>query len=240
MDLELTPQAFSFNTGNAELFKALLAAQKELKPAIRDSENPHFKSTYANLTACFEAGMPGLHKHGLVLIQVPTAIDNKVSVTTILGHESGQYLSSTLNMQARDAGPQAIGSAITYGKRYSFNAITGLSDEEDDDGNGASKPATQAPYRNTYDDRGSQTQQVTSGTNVPRPSPSTVITAAQVVRLHTIAKKSGWDEPTFKGFVLEKFNKTSSKLLTKAEADILEAALANPEMKPKTDFPIPF
>jgi hypothetical protein len=60
------------------------------------------------------------------------------SVTTLLIHESGEFLKSTLLIPASDKSPQKLGSAISYARRYSLSAILGLATDEDDDGNAAS------------------------------------------------------------------------------------------------------
>jgi hypothetical protein len=117
---------------------AIVAAQAELRAAPKDSANPFFKSHYADLASCMEALRAVLHKAKLAILQFPSVIEEGriVSVETTLIHESGEWFSCSLSCQPKDAGPQSIGSAITYLRRYGL-ALTGLVTDEDDDGNTA-------------------------------------------------------------------------------------------------------
>lgn len=121
-----------------ELALALSKAQGEIKPALKDSDNPFFKSKYADLAAVWEVCRIPLSKNGLTVMQHPTAEGSNVSVETLLIHSTGEWVSSKLTMIAKDATPQAIGSLITYGRRYSLSSIIGIASELDDDGNAAS------------------------------------------------------------------------------------------------------
>ena len=124
------------STGRARLFKALSLAQAEIKGARKDAENPHLKSKYADLASIWEACREALTKHGLTIIQLPSAVGPVVTVETILGHESGEFISEKLALTAQQHTPQGIGSAITYGRRYGLAAMVGVA-PEDDDGEGA-------------------------------------------------------------------------------------------------------
>ena len=116
--------------------KALVAAQKEIKPAIKESKNPYFRSTYADLTAVVEAIKEPLNKHGISFLQLVHS-GERDTVETVLLHESGQYISTETRVYcARPNDPQAFGSGITYTKRYALQAALGLP-TEDDDGNSA-------------------------------------------------------------------------------------------------------
>jgi hypothetical protein len=137
----------------ASLSKALSTFQAEVKNVTKDGKNPFFKSKYATLDAIWDAVRPLLGKHGLALTQFPSG-DNELE--SILLHESGEWIASTLKLQVKDATAQGQGSAITYGRRYMMSAILGIATEEDDDGNAATtKPAAKAaPQRyssNTYE-----------------------------------------------------------------------------------------
>lgn len=136
----------------ANLAAALCKAQGEMGKAPKDSSNPFFKSSYADLATCWETVAPVLTKHGLSVSQVcDYGGDGGVIVETILLHESGEFLGGRLHMTPTKADPQGIGSAITYARRYALMAITGLVAEEDDDGNAASgrmpKPAKAEPKK---------------------------------------------------------------------------------------------
>src|SRR5262245_48040918 len=122
----------------AKLAKALVAFQEEIGTVAFDADNPFFKSKYASLLALREAAQPILAKHKLAVSQPP---ENEGSVTTILMHESGEYIYSTLTLKPSKDDPQGRGSAITYARRYAYAAILGLVSDQDDDGNAASAPA---------------------------------------------------------------------------------------------------
>lgn len=120
-----------------ELFTALAICQGELENATKDSNNPFFKSKYADLAEVINAAKLPMSKNGLSIIQLPTFQPGIVSVKTILGHKSGQFIESTISTPIVKQDPQSIGSAITYMRRYSYSAIIGIA-QEDDDGNKAS------------------------------------------------------------------------------------------------------
>lgn len=130
-----------------ELVGALSKAQGVIIPASKDSNNPFFKSKYADLASVWQVARDPLYKNGLSVTQHPSADGNVVTIETILTHGSGQWMSSKLTMQAKDASPQAIGSCITYIRRYSLSSIIGIASEEDDDGNAAT-PKTES--KSTY------------------------------------------------------------------------------------------
>lgn len=125
-----------------KLAEALAKAQGEIRHAKEDAKNPHFNSTYASLAAVWDACREPLTKNGLAVAQIPEADGPKVTVTTMLLHTSGESIKGALCVTARDPSPQAIGSAITYARRYGLAAMVGISPSDDDDGN-AAQPARQ-------------------------------------------------------------------------------------------------
>ena len=119
---------------------AFVKAQKEFSPALKTSNNPHFKSKYASLDSCVEAVIDALNANGIALQQFSYERDNGVAVETIFIHESGEMLKSgILFVPAVKHDAQGYGSALTYARRYSLMAACGIA-PEDDDGNAASKP----------------------------------------------------------------------------------------------------
>lgn len=131
-----------------ELLTALAKAQGKISAAKKDSTNPHFKSKYADLAACWEAIKEPLSSNGLSLTQWVTTAEKGVSVVTVLGHSSGEFMSSEATFPVKDIGnPQSMGSSITYARRYCLSAAIGLVADDDDDGNAAShqKPAYVPP-----------------------------------------------------------------------------------------------
>jgi hypothetical protein len=133
----------------AELALALLMAQRALKPAAKDAENPFFNSRYADLGACMDAVKEAYNAENICIIQRPLDTDGStICIETILLHTTGEYISGILRLKPTKADPQGLGSCLTYARRYALGAITGLVTEEDDDGNAASAaPPTPIPVR---------------------------------------------------------------------------------------------
>ena len=120
-----------------KLAAALSKAQSEMKGAEKKSVNPFFNSGYADLHTVIESSFPHLTKYGLSVIQGNESNPGEFFVTTMLLHESGQWIKSKLKMPIEKVTAQSIGSTITYGRRYGLSAITGIA-KYDDDGNAVS------------------------------------------------------------------------------------------------------
>jgi hypothetical protein len=119
--------------------KALVLAQKEMGNAKKDSNNPFFKSKYADLNSIREACMPALNENGISVLQPTVQIEGKNFVKTILLHESGESIDClTEILFSRQNDPQAQGSGITYARRYGLQSLICIG-AEDDDGNKASE-----------------------------------------------------------------------------------------------------
>lgn len=124
-----------------ELFASLAIAQKYIVGAVKDASNPFFKSKYADLASVWDACHGPLNEAGISIIQLPASDPIRpdvVTVTTMLGHKSGQWISCSLSLKPAKADAQGMGSVISYARRYTLAAITGVCYIEDDDGNAAS------------------------------------------------------------------------------------------------------
>ena len=120
---------------------ALVKAQQEFGPALKTSSNPHFRTKYADLSACIEAVIDGLNNNGIYLMQLTDEHLDGIKIQTVFIHESGEQMSSGwLYVPAAKNDPQGFGSALTYARRYSIMVACGIA-PADDDGNAASKPA---------------------------------------------------------------------------------------------------
>ena len=118
---------------------AFVKAQRAFGPALKTSTNPHFRSKYADLSNCIEAVIDALNANGIGLMQRTYESKDGVMVETIFVHESGEVMEcGLLHVPAAKQDPQGYGSALTYARRYSLLAATGLA-PEDDDGNSASR-----------------------------------------------------------------------------------------------------
>jgi hypothetical protein len=118
---------------------AFVRAQRAFGPALKSSSNPHFRSRYADLSACVEAVIDALNENGIALIQKTYECKDGVMVETIFVHESGEVMEGgILHVPAVKHDAQGFGSALTYARRYSLQAACGIA-PEDDDGNAASR-----------------------------------------------------------------------------------------------------
>lgn len=115
------------------IYAALVKAQKGFGPALKSSTNPHFRSKYADLSACIEAVVDSLNENGIMLMQVTHEVENGVMIETLFLHESGEQMSAgKLFMPATKFDPQGFGSALSYARRYSLMAACGIAPEDDD------------------------------------------------------------------------------------------------------------
>ena len=140
-----------------ELAKALAAAQGEFEAVGRGATNTFFSSKYADLPTVVMAASPILSRHGLAVSQLPDFDGVNDLLTTIVMHESGEWLEATQRLylvrQVKGEGwvealdPQAHGSALTYGRRYAYSGGIGVVTEIDDDGNAGSRPGQAATTR---------------------------------------------------------------------------------------------
>lgn len=129
-----------------ELAKALTKFNTEATKVVKDGKNPHLKNSYATIDAIMETIRPILAKHGLNIMQFVEGDGAQIQIKTLLLHESGEWMESEpLTLRPEKMTAQGLGSATTYGRRYSLTAFLGLATgDEDDDGNAASgtKPAS--------------------------------------------------------------------------------------------------
>lgn len=131
-----------------ELNAALCKAQSEMGPARKGKVNPAFRSNYADLASVIEAVQP-LHDHGIAYQQLVAVDGAIVTVRTILRHVSGQVLDcGPMSARAKDESAQAVGSALTYLRRYSLQTACGIA-SADDDGQAAGRPQPQ-PQATTW------------------------------------------------------------------------------------------
>lgn len=144
-----------------ELFTALAKFQKTVADPKKDKVVNYGKTkfTYADLDSVLKAVRPLLAEQGLSFTQVPVVQEGKVGVTTILMHESGQYIQTDpFLIPAKQQDAQGYGSCITYAKRYSLSALLGVSSDEDDDGNYGSGTDKKPEYMNRQGNARQQSQ----------------------------------------------------------------------------------
>jgi hypothetical protein len=117
-----------------DLATALCLAQAEMGGAVKDSNNPFFKSSYADLTSVIKVIKEPFARHGLSFVQLPvtSAGGNGIGVTTMLMHSSGQWIQSEYLLPMDKVTPQGAGSAITYARRYALQSLVGIPSVDDD------------------------------------------------------------------------------------------------------------
>ncbi len=133
----------------ANVFAAFIKAQASLEAAAKDSNNPAFKSKYADLTSHVEAIRPAFKANDLAFIQEVTSDDSGVHILTRVIHKSGEWFDSgPLFLPATKHHAHGFGSAISYARRYGLSATVGTV-ADDDDGNAAvaSKPVAVAQMK---------------------------------------------------------------------------------------------
>jgi hypothetical protein len=129
----------------AKFAEALAAAQLEMDNAEKASENPHFNARYADLADVINACREPLAKNKIARIQTPrTRASGEVGLRTALVHASDEYVAFTFWCKPERTGPQALGSVLTYLRRYGLAAVVGVG-QEDDDGNAGQGSATRPP-----------------------------------------------------------------------------------------------
>ena len=120
-----------------KLTTALVKARADIKHPVRNKVNPHFKNRYADLTAVLDAVVPAFTKNGLAIIQTVEG----TQLTTVLAHTSGEFISSVTDIPSF-SNAQQLGSALTYLRRYTVQALAAIAADDDDDGTAASPKTT--------------------------------------------------------------------------------------------------
>ena len=129
-----------------ELATALSKVQGQLTFAKKDSANPFFKSTYADLESVWDSCREALAKNGLAVIQMPgNFFEGRMWLITRLVHSSGEWIEQEMSVPVNKPDAQGAGSALTYMRRYALAAFVGIV-QADDDGNAAAQP--KAPIQN--------------------------------------------------------------------------------------------
>jgi hypothetical protein len=127
-----------------KLIGALAKVQMLVPTALKDSDNPYFKSKYADLAAYGAVAFPLLGKNELAVVQIPgPCADKEMSLYTLLGHSSGEWIGGESRIPLSKIDAQAYGSANTYARRYALGSFIGIL-TDDDDGNAAARPNDKA------------------------------------------------------------------------------------------------
>lgn len=225
-----------------ELSVAINKAQSELKKAKKESKNPHFRSTYADLESVWDACREALNKNGLSVVQTVGALasDGRPTLTTMLLHTSGEYVYDTAILPTVKAGPQDLGSCLTYMKRYGLAALVGVCDS-DDDAEAAEGRGVQAGASNVKSNTAPSGPQVFSTTaGEPPPLPPHApkpLSQNQLRRLYAMASANGWNSPYVDAYVNKNYQKSPSKMNYKEYQFVCESlAKFKPTEKDKEEL----
>lgn len=126
------------------LTAALSAFQADLPKVGKGSTNPAFKSKYADLADVVAVVLPALAKQGLAWVTAPDLTENGPVLRYQLRHTSGEVIEGLWPLP-EGVKAQELGSWITYGRRYTLSAVTGIAPDDDDDGNTANTAPRQRP-----------------------------------------------------------------------------------------------
>ena len=119
------------------LAAALAKAQGSLNAALKDSKNPHLKNKYADLASIWNAAREPLAANELAVIQTTERDEGGQHLVTTLAHSSGEWIRGQLTIGTDGANKgvnlnQALGSSISYMRRYALAAIVGVIQDDDD------------------------------------------------------------------------------------------------------------
>lgn len=210
-----------FSESKQEISKSLVTAwgaietpQHNASVTVTTKSGGEYKFTYTDLAGIFEALKTVYKDNGIAVLQEPKTFfeDGKLmlSVETLLLHQSGEWVKSEPLIVVASNNMQDLGGQITYMKRYSLSAISGISTEKDDDANGACGNGVE------FDDK-----------ITPKK-----LSDAQVKRLFAIANSKGFNAADVKKAIIKDYNKTMAEDLTKEEYDALCKRLESAEKEP--------
>jgi hypothetical protein len=207
-----------------EIAKALCKFNGEIQRIEKDSTNPHFKNKYASLDNIIDDIRPILTKYGLSIIQMPGGDGENFKMSTLLIHESGEWIESDpIVMKPVKNDPQGIGSCATYARRYSLSAFLSLNTGEDDDGNDASKANQQS--QQTYN-KPPVTNQQTQQSSTSNPAAQTQQKSTQsatggstVARVYKLREELGWGWPDLTNFASDVLQREIKYLKTGVKTD---------------------
>lgn len=210
------PFPFSASSRIEQLAVALAAAHAEMPSIAKDktADTGKFSYSYADLSTILSITRPVLAKAGIVVLQ-PATVEAKgsVKIRTVVLHVSGQWISECLTVPVTDSGdPQKLGSAMSYGRRYSYCSLLGIQPEdEDDDGHAGTAPE--------------------KGRRRPAPvqtaSAEDYITDAQKARLLGIVKEHRIDPKTFGSSIQATYKVDGWNAIRRKDYDAIVALAQN-------------
>lgn len=127
---------------------ALLKAQRKMGAAPKDAKNPFFKTAYADLGSVMSVVKPALNEEGISILQPAYSVEGVHYVETVLIHESGEFIASQpLKLELTKVDMQALGSAISYARRYTMQSLLSIPAKDDDGEQASPKEADKPSFR---------------------------------------------------------------------------------------------
>lgn len=207
-----------------EIASALSRAQGQIKTALHNAENPHFKSSYANLASVWDACRKALSDNNLAVTQQTSMVETGVNVhtfflTTVLMHSSGQWISGGYPIEPVQKTPQGYGSATTYARRYALMALVGVAPDEEDDGHAATsnqraRDDRPAPAQQRNPAKPADAKAGNKGAEQSAAPKKWQMSEAQGKRLFAIANEAQWAPEQVKAYMKAVFKIESSGQLT--------------------------
>lgn len=222
-----------------KLAGALAKAQGEMQNAEKDNKGNFGK--YATLASTWDAIREALSKNEIAIYQRPLTVAGVLKMCTMIIHSSGEFLDdSELEMifdrtGGRITPMQAMGSAVTYARRYTLQAATGIAPADDDDGANAGKPAEQkqtsppAQPKNQSPNMIKTAAQATQAVqNLKKPTNSAPATEEMIATIHSYCIDRDINEGCINKLIIDGYGYTTGKIPIWV-ADELIDLLSNPE-----------
>lgn len=127
------------------LYRAQAVAQGKFAKVTKNKTAQY--GPFADLAALKDATVPALAANGLCVTQEYHVMEGDLYLVTVLGHESGEWVSSIIPIK-QAASPQQTMGYMTYMRRAAYAALLCLAAEDDDDGEVASTAAASASVEN--------------------------------------------------------------------------------------------
>ena len=208
-------------TETTNIASALAAAQLNMGKALKQSNNPHFRSKYADLSSVVDACFSALNEQEISVIQPMEENELGRCVNTIFMHSSGEKVECKVPLILGKQDMQGLGSAITYARRYGLMSLAGIA-PEDDDGNAASASADMSPPKKSWSQTVIETlpEDATAAEKARAVGDALI---AQFKRKKTSTQLSSeWDKRTRELLALEKYPEIHTQVVDSYENQMNE------------------
>lgn len=193
-----------------KLAAALAKFQGSMSHVTKDKtvKTRSYSYSYADLASVIDASREPLAANEIAVVQSPSTDGAKVTITTLLLHSSGEWVSGSLTLTVADGSAQVVGSALSYARRYALLAMLGIA-TEDDDGESASRPSNGTP---ASADRSAEQRAAAP----PPAAPG--ITPAQAEEMESLLRETGVSEQEFGQKLVLHFGLADWHLLSQTDA----------------------